>query len=146
MKTVYFFCSGNSNRAQLAQGFAEIYLKDKVRYTSTSFPDQKKLHPLAIMVMKEIGIDISKYESPKFDPSAFQQADYIISICEEPLDTSLPIPNNTKHVHIQIEDPLLSEDYFEQLKTYRKVRDQLGMEIKKIAKNIDHELILKKER
>lgn len=139
MKTVYFFCSGNSNRAQLAQGFAEVYLKDKVRFISTSFPDQKTMNPLAILVMKEIGIDISHYESPQFNPALFQQADYLISICEEPLQPSLPVSNNTNHIHIQIDDPLACDDYLEQLKMYRKVRDQLGVEIKRFAKHIEDE-------
>lgn len=133
MKNVYFLCSGNSNRAQLAQGFAEVYLKDTVNYMSTSFPDAKPIQPSAVLVMREIGIDITHYDSPPFDVEFFQHTDYIISIYEDALDPSITIPPNAQHIHIKIEDPLLSDDYFEQLQSYRQVRDQLGVEIKNIA-------------
>jgi arsenate reductase (thioredoxin) len=142
MKNVYFLCSGDSNRAQLAQGFAEVYLKDSVHYMSTSFPDEKPIQPLAVFVMREIGIDIARYDSPSFNMEFFRNTDYIISICEDALDPAIPIPKHAKHIHIQIDDPLLSDDYVEQLQAYRQVRDQLGVEIKNIAMMIAEDIVI----
>lgn len=132
MPLIYFFCSGNSNRAQLAEGFARIYLSEYFDFISTSFPDEKPILKEAIVVMKEIGIDISRYKSPPFNPEQLKNADVIISICENTIEAHIPIQPEL-HIHINIEEPLAQEDYVEQLRAFRRVRDQLGSEMKHIA-------------
>ena len=132
MPLIYFFCSGNSNRAQLAEGFARIYLSEYFDFISTSFPDEKPILKEAIVVMKEIGIDISQYSSPAFNAEQLKNADVVISICEEKVDVHIPIQPKL-HIHISIEEPLVQQDYLEQLHAFRRVRDQLGSEMKHIA-------------
>lgn len=144
MPLIYFFCSGNSNRAQLAEGFARVYLSEHFDFISTSFPNEKPILKEAIIVMKEIGIDISQYASPAFNAAQLKKADVIISICEDNVDVHMPIQPEL-HIHISIEEPLAQQDYLEQLKAFRRVRDQLGSEIKRIATQL-LEIYVKKRR
>ncbi|MBQ0141080.1 MAG: hypothetical protein KBT36_17595 [Kurthia sp.] len=137
MKKIYFLCSGKSNRAQIAEGFARIYFKGEFEWISTSYPDEKPLLKSTINIMNEIGIDISGYKSPAFNANFFKEADYIISICENSiLDMSI-IPTNAEVHHIQIEEPLQYDDYFLQIKSYRQVRDRLGVIIKELSLKLD---------
>lgn len=131
-KKIYFFCSGDSNRAQIAEGFAREYLDEDVTFISTSYPEEKLILPMPISVMREIGIDISHIESPPFTVEKLLQSDYIISICEDPAEEVIKLPPHVEHLHIQVEDPLREGDYFSQLQSYRKVRDTIGSYIKNL--------------
>lgn len=135
MKKIYFLCNGNSNRAQMAEGFARTYLKGKFECLSTSYPDKKTILDQAISVMNEIGIDITAYSSPDFCPDFYKEADYVISICENDMFDVNFIPTKARHIHIQLEEPLEYEDYFEQLQSFRKIRDQIGVVIKQLSLN-----------
>lgn len=135
MTKIYFLCSGESNRAQIATGFAQIYLANQFEFISTSYPDEKPPLEKAVKIMKEIGIDISTCTSPAFNPEFYETADYIISICEDTvfdIDVNL-IPKNAQHIHIQVEEPLEINDYFLQLKSFRRVRDRIGVSIKELS-------------
>lgn len=57
---------------------------------------------------------------------------FIHKIYEEKVDVHIPIQPKL-HIHISIEEPLVQQDYLEQLQAFRRVRDQLGSEMKHIA-------------
>ena len=135
---IYFFCSGDSNRAQIAEGFAREYLGKEVSFISTSYPEEKLILPMPVAIMREIGIDISSIESPPFALDKLLESDYLISICEKPVEEVIDLPSHIKHVHIQVEDPLREGDYFAQLQSYRKIRDTIGSYIKKFAESLNY--------
>lgn len=136
MKKIYFLCSGESNRAQIAEGFARTYLSNKFEFISTSYPEEKPMLEKAVQTMKEIGIDISNYTSPSFDLEFYKSADYIISVCENGIVDINLIPTKAQHIHIQVDDPLEIDDYYLQLKSFRKVRDHIGVIIKEFSKEV----------
>lgn len=151
MKKIYFLCSGDSNRAQIAEGFARTYLSNQFEFISTSYPDEKNMLEIAVNTMNEIGIDISDYNSPTFDPEFFKASDYIISVCENSVFDINLIPKSAQHFHIEVEDPLETNDYFLQLKSLRQVRDHIGVAIKEFSvllqtleENIEKQSILKR--
>ena len=80
MKNIMFVCKKNSCRSQIAEGFARTLGKDKVSVTSSGL-EASKVHPTAIEVMEEIGIDITNQRSKPL--SDFQAEDYdaVISLC-----------------------------------------------------------------
>lgn len=57
---------------------------------------------------------------------------FIHKIYEEKVGVHIPIQPKL-HIHISIEEPLVQQDYLEQLQAFRRVRDQLGSELKHIA-------------
>jgi arsenate reductase len=80
MKKVMFVCKRNSCRSQIAEGFAKTLGSGKIEVTSSGL-EASRVHPTAIAVMSEIGIDISNQTS---DPlSNFNADDYdaVISMC-----------------------------------------------------------------
>ena len=61
-KGILFLCTGNSCRSQMAEGFARNMLLKDVKIYSAGV-DPKGMHPVAIKVMQEVGIDISEQKS-----------------------------------------------------------------------------------
>ena len=62
MKGILFLCTGNSCRSQMAEGFAKKMLPKNMEIFSAGL-EPKSVHPMAVKVMQEVGIDISKQES-----------------------------------------------------------------------------------
>jgi arsenate reductase (thioredoxin) len=60
--SVLFLCTGNSCRSQMAEGFLREYGSDKFNAHSAGTEPAERVHPLAVQVMAEKGIDISKQE------------------------------------------------------------------------------------
>ena len=75
MLKVMFLCTGNSCRSQMAEGFAREFGKGLIEPYSAGLM-AAGLHPRAISVMKEMGIDISKQKSKGIDESLFEKNGY----------------------------------------------------------------------
>ena len=65
-KTIYFLCTGNSCRSQMAEGWAKKHLGDEWKVYSAGI-EAHGLNPNAVKAMKEIGIDISNQTSDLID-------------------------------------------------------------------------------
>ncbi|MBR2567547.1 MAG: arsenate reductase, partial [Paenibacillus sp.] len=77
---VYFLCTGNSCRSQIADGFLKALGRDKYEVRSAGL-EAHGLNPRAVQTMKEAGVDISNHTSDVIDPEILKQADYIITLC-----------------------------------------------------------------
>ncbi|MCX7990610.1 MAG: arsenate reductase ArsC, partial [Proteobacteria bacterium] len=77
MLKIMFLCTGNSCRSQMAEGLANALGKGKVVAYSAGLDPAGYVHPKAIEVMKEIGIDISHYKSKPIDLELLNQMDYV---------------------------------------------------------------------
>ncbi len=60
---ILILCTGNSCRSQMAEGFLQSFSQTLSVYSAGTDP-AKEVHPMAIQVMAEAGIDISKKEFP----------------------------------------------------------------------------------
>ena len=82
---ILFMCVANSARSQMAEGLAKKLFGDEVEIRSAG-SSPSKVNPLAVEVMKEAGIDISKHYSKTIDelpPQMFIGLDYVITLCAE---------------------------------------------------------------
>ena len=88
--------------------------------------DPSEVHPLAIAVMKEIGIDIFNQRSKGLDEFKHQAFDYVITLCSQ-ADEACPVFfGGTRKLHIGIPDPAAAGGSNEdKLVAFRKVRDQI---------------------
>ncbi|NJO96842.1 MAG: arsenate reductase, glutathione/glutaredoxin type [Pleurocapsa sp. CRU_1_2] len=119
MKKVMFVCKRNSCRSQMAEGFARTIGKDKIEVTSSGL-EASRVHPTAIEVMSEIGININDQTS---DPlSAFNADDYdaVISLCG--CGVNLPPEWVTQEV---FEDWQLEDPDGQPIETFHRVRDEI---------------------
>ena len=101
---VLFLCTGNSARSQMAQAILEQLAGSAVTVASAgSHP--KPLHPHAIRVMAEYGVDISSRRSRHLSELAEQRFDYVISLCDRVREVCPEFPGAREVVHWSIPDP-----------------------------------------
>ncbi len=62
MTGILFLCTGNSCRSQMAEGFAKKMLSKNMEIFSAGL-EPKGVHPMAVKIMQEIGVDISHQKS-----------------------------------------------------------------------------------
>ena len=81
-KGILFLCVANSARSQMAEGIARSMAPPGTRiYSAGSRP--RAVHPLAVQVLADIGIDISDAESTDVDTVDEDKVDMVITLCEE---------------------------------------------------------------
>ena len=140
MVKIAFICTGNSIRSQMAEGYAKFFAKKYGKnievYSAGSNPSGY-IHPKAIEVMKEDGIDISDQYSKHINEIPINQMDYIITLCGDAAETCPVVPGaNTQHWGLP--DPTrvigLTEDA--KLNAFRNVRDEIKKRVEQLIKNL----------
>jgi arsenate reductase len=119
MKKVMFVCKKNSCRSQMAEGFARQLGVGKIAVTSAGL-EASQVHPTAIAVMSEIGIDISHQTSQAIRDFEASDYDAVISLCG--CGVNLPEAWVTREV---FEDWQLEDPDGQPLTTFRRVRDEI---------------------
>ena len=124
-KRVLFVCTANSCRSQMAEGIANHFFGDRIEVlsagTQTSF-----VNPMAIEVLQEIGIDISKHQSKNLTVFDGQTFDYVITLCGSANETCPLYIGGTKKTHIGFDDPAKAHGTKEEvLYEFRRVRDEI---------------------
>lgn len=80
MKNILFICIENSNRSQMAQAFAIIHGKEKVKAYSAGSKPSGKVNPKAIAAMKEKGYDLSIHDSKSTNDLPKEEFEYVVSM------------------------------------------------------------------
>lgn len=124
-KKVLILCTGNSCRSQMAEGIAKHFYSDTYDIVSAG-TQPSYVHPHAITVMKEIGIDISQNHSKSMLEFDNQLFDFIITVCSH-ADQNCPIiPGPAQKIYWGFEDPAQAEGSLEEiLQQFRTVRDTI---------------------
>jgi len=124
-KKILFLCTGNSARSQMAEGLMRNLRGDEFDVCSAG-SKPKGVHPLAIEVMEEIGIDISSHRSKRLDEYWNKEFDYIVTLCAQANETCPLFPGEGKKIHQGFSDPAaLDGTEEERLEVFRRVRDEL---------------------
>ncbi len=101
---VLFLCTGNSARSQIAEALAERLSGGAVSAASAgSHP--KPLHPNAVRVMRERGIDLAGRRSKHLGELAAQRFDHVISLCDRVREVCPEFPGEPGLTHWSIPDP-----------------------------------------
>ena len=101
---VLFLCTGNSARSQMAQAILEQMAGGTVTAASAgSHP--RPLHPNAVRVMREHGIDISSRRSRHLSVFDGQRFDYVITLCDRLREICPEFPAPAEVIHWSIPDP-----------------------------------------
>ncbi|KEI66657.1 ArsC [Planktothrix agardhii NIVA-CYA 126/8] len=131
MKKVMFVCKRNSCRSQMAEGFARTLGAGKIAVTSSGL-EASRVHPTAIQVMDEIGIDITNQTSNPL--SDFQAEDYnaVISLCG--CGVNLPESWVIREV---FEDWQLDDPDGQPLETFHRVRDEIKQRVQKLIDTLN---------
>ena len=124
-KGVLFLCTGNSCRSQMAEGFAKKMLSKDLKIFSAGL-EPKGVHPIAIKVMQEVGIDISKQESKNISEISIGEIDIVVTLCGDAAERCPVFPGKVKRIHWELEDPAKAQGSQEEIiKIFQKVRDKI---------------------
>ncbi|HJF86791.1 MAG TPA: arsenate reductase (thioredoxin) [Companilactobacillus farciminis] len=136
-KSIYFLCSGNACRSQIAEGYAKQYLPDWNVQSAGVRVDG--LNPWAVKTMAEDGIDISQQYSKLIDQDFLDQATVVITLCGEASDKCI-IPQSTRWLHWPINDPALATGSDEEIATaFRSSRDDIKQRIIQLAQYVKNQ-------
>ncbi len=129
---ILILCTGNSCRSQMAEGYIKHFKPDWEVYSAGTAPAEK-VHPLAVKVMEEDGVDISTGKPELVDQYISQPFDYVITVCDNAKETCPVFTGDVKEqIHIGFEDPAAAQGTDDEvLPLYRKVRDQIKGEFTK---------------
>ncbi len=124
-KRVLFICTHNSARSQMAEGLLNRLFGD--RYEAFSAGTKPSgVNPLAVEVMKEIGIDISHHRSKSLEEFEGQEFDYVITVCDSAKEECPYFAGGKRRIHKSFPDPSSYEGTKEEkIEFFRKVRDQI---------------------
>jgi arsenate reductase len=136
---ILFICTGNSCRSQMAEGWTRHLKKDLLQPSSAGI-EKHGLDPLAVKVMDEAGVDISKQTSKLINELKDKESDYVVTICEDANRNCPVFPGKAKRIHHAFDNPpriaktLTSRE--EILSLYRRVRDEIKEFINKMPDNL----------
>ncbi len=124
--TVLVLCTGNSCRSHLAEGLLRAAAGDLFNVVSAGSKPAGYVHPMAIAVMKEIGIDISAHTSKHMNEFIDKQVETVITVCGN-ADQACPIfPGQVNRHHWPFEDPAHATGTDEEkLAMFRRVRNEI---------------------
>ncbi|NMM52634.1 arsenate reductase (thioredoxin) [Paenibacillus aquistagni] len=127
---IYFLCTGNSCRSQMADGWLKALGSDRYEVKSAGL-EAHGLNPRAVQVMSEAGVDISNHTSDVIDPETLNRADYVVTLCGH-ADEHCPVIANPRVVkwHWGFDDPAKAVGAEEEVMAqFREVRDAIKARI-----------------
>jgi arsenate reductase len=128
----------------MAERFLES-LDSGLEVFSAGTKPASKVHPKAIQVMKEIGIDLSSHKAKHVDLFLADSFDYVITVCDHAKETCPVFLGKVQHrLHIGFDDPAEAKGTEEEiLAEFRRVRDEIRNQFQKFY---SENLVSKKER
>jgi arsenate reductase (thioredoxin) len=136
---VLFLCTHNSARSQMAEGLLQHLAGDRFEVHSAA-TKATSVKPEAIVVMAEIGANVSGQESKTLERYLGEPFEYVITVCDAASEACPIFPGAKNRLHWSFEDPSQATGAEEErLKLFRRVRDE-------IRERIEGELLLLEER
>lgn len=121
---ILILCTGNSCRSQMAEGILKAALGGLAEVHSAGSKPAGFVHPLAVQVMREIGIDISGGRSKSLTEFMDGRVTTVITVCGDAEQACPVFPGRVKRHHFGFDDPakVLGAEA-ETLDEFRRVRD-----------------------
>ncbi|HOJ37247.1 MAG TPA: arsenate reductase ArsC [Ignavibacteriales bacterium] len=125
-KRILILCTGNSCRSQMAEGFLKSFDGELEVYSAGTNPSTR-VHPKAVVVMNELGIDLSNNFPKNVEQFLQDEFDYVITVCDNAKETCPVFTGKVgKRLHIGFEDPAEATGTEEEiLSEFRRIRDQI---------------------
>ena len=125
-KKILILCTGNSCRSQMAEGFLKNFDNDLVVHSAGTSPSHE-VHPKAIEVMHEIGIDLTENKPESVEVYLNQSFDYVITVCGGAKESCPTFIGDVKNnLHIGFEDPADATGTEEEITNeFREIRNEI---------------------
>ena len=126
---ILVLCTGNSCRSQMAEGFLKSF-DNNLQVVSAGTEPSNEVHPKAIQVMKELGIDLSSNKPKSVNEFLNEEFDFVITVCGGAKDACPSFVGKVKkRIHIGFDDPADAEGtdaYI--LSEFIRIRDEIKRE------------------
>ena len=120
---IYFICTGNSCRSQMAEGWGKHILGEEWEVYSAGI-ETHGVNPSAITAMKEVGIDISKQTSERIDQLILKKPNFVVTLCSNADENCPVLPVGVMKEHWGFDDPAGKE-----WNEFQRIRDEIGKRI-----------------
>ncbi|MFL0582815.1 arsenate reductase (thioredoxin) [Solibacillus silvestris] len=131
--TLYFLCTGNSCRSQMADGWAQKLLPEDWEVYSAGI-ETHGVNPNAIKAMNEVGIDISHHTSDLINQDILNKATLVVTLCGDAADKCPMTPPGVRREHWGFEDPAKATGTEEdKWAVFQQVRDAIGARIEQFV-------------
>jgi arsenate reductase (thioredoxin) len=142
---VLILCTGNSCRSQIAEGTLRRSAGDLIDVQSAGSDPAGYVHPKAIQVMEEIGVDISGHRSKHLDEFLDRNIETVITVCGN-ADQACPMfPGQVNRYHWGFDDPAHATGSEEEvLAIFRSTRDEIQRVFEAYAAGRKNEHIAKR--
>lgn len=135
MKKILVLCTGNSCRSQMAHGYLEHFGKGKVEVYSAGV-EVHGLNPIAVGIMNEDGIDITKKTSNHIDDYMELEFDLVFTVCDNAKESCPYFPSTAEMIHHSFTDPAgATGSVKEILASFRAVRTEIKEFCKELVNN-----------
>lgn len=123
---ILILCTGNSCRSQMAEGFLKSFDADLEVY-SAGTRATGSVHPMAIEVMREAGVDIREAVSKDVERFIDQSFDFVVTVCDNARQACPVFTGRVRHrVHMGFDDPCAAWGTKTHIKEeFRRVRDEI---------------------
>ncbi len=125
-KRVLILCTGNSCRSQMAEGWINSELGDTWEAQSAGTEPADAVHPMAVRVMREAGVDISGGRPENLHAFLDEPWDLVITVCDSARESCPVFPVSVETAHVSFADPATAEGTEEErMAVFREIRDQI---------------------
>ncbi len=135
-RQVLFLCTGNSARSQMAEGLVNHFLAGRWQAFSAGTQPTGAVHPLAVQVMAEIGIDIAAQRSKPLAEYEGQTFAVVLTLCAGAAENCPFWPGHGPTRHVGFPDPAQATGTPEErLQAFRQVRDAMRAQVLQFLAN-----------
>ena len=125
-KRVLILCTGNSCRSQMAEGLVNAVLGDTWEARSAGTAPAAAVHPLAVQVMAEAGIDLARVLPQRVEARLAERWDLVVTVCDSARESCPVFPRPVEQIHVSFPDPALATGTDEErLPVFRAVCDDI---------------------
>ena len=133
---ILVICTGNRARSQMAHGWLAQIGGDRVLVSSAG-TEPKGVHPIAIRVMEEVGIDISSHTSDSVDRYVADEFDLVLTVCDSARESCPVFHGAGRTIHRTFEDPDYPDLSQEQMvEVFRRIRDEIGRYSRELLREV----------
>ena len=120
---VLFLCTHNSARSQMAEGLARLLAPSSVQVWSAG-TKPRGVHPHAIEVMRELGIDLSAHTSKSLDEVPWRECDTVVTLCGDAAEACPALAAEVRRLHWPLPDPSAAPEA-ERRAAFEEARDEI---------------------
>ena len=123
---ILILCTGNSCRSHMAEGILRAASDHQFAVASAGSKPAGYVHPMAIQVLSEIGIDIRHHTSKHMNDFLPQEVETVITVCGNADQVCPRYPGQVNRYHWPFDDPAHATGTEEEkLTVFRRVRDEI---------------------